>query len=171
MKTNKLLALTLIIAITLTALYAGTATAITGNTEPNTKPYVGVVVLFADEARTQPIGYCSGFLIAPKVMITAGHSLIGTQAVSVCFDKGPISYDVQDGKLVYYGTETIYNGNPVTYPEYYPTLAGNKEIKTSVGIFCNYHQILIPVFFHHIGKEHWLKGCMHNITDHKTCYL
>jgi secreted trypsin-like serine protease len=28
-------------------------------------------------------------------------------------------------------TETIYNGNPVTYPEYYPTLAGNKEIKTS----------------------------------------
>ncbi len=130
-KTNKLIALTLIIAITLTATLTATATAITGNSKPDTTPYVGVVVLFADAARTQPIGYCSGFLINPTVMITSGHSLIGVQAVSVCFDQGPISYGIQDGQLVYYGVETIYNGNPVAYPGYYPTLAGNQEFQTS----------------------------------------
>ena len=131
MKTTKLTTYTLIIALTLTALYAGTATAITGNTQLDTTPYVGVVVLFADTARTQPIGYCSGFLISQTVMVTAGHSLIGIEAVSVCFDQGPISYGVIDGKLVYYGADTIYNGNPVTYPAYNPSLAGNQEFQTS----------------------------------------
>jgi hypothetical protein len=131
MKTNKVVTFLLIIAITLTATLAGTATAITGNTQPDTTPYVGVVVLFDDAARTQPVGYCSGFLISPTVMITAGHSLIRAQAVSVCFDQGPISYSIQDGKVVYYGSETIYTGNPVVYPGYYPTLAGNQEFQTS----------------------------------------
>ena len=37
-------------------------------------------------------------------MVTAGHSLIGAEAVSVCFDKGPISYTIQDGQIIYYGT-------------------------------------------------------------------
>jgi hypothetical protein len=131
MKTNKLTTFTLIIAITLTATLTGTATAITGNSKPDTTPYVGVVVLFADAARTQPISYCSGFLISPTVMITAGHSLLSAQSVSVCFDQGPISYGIQDGQIVYYGAETIYNGNPVAYPGYYPTLAGNQEFQTS----------------------------------------
>lgn len=131
MKTNKLITFTLIIAITLSATLTTTATAITGNTQPDTTPYVGVVVLFADTERTQPFGYCSGFLISPTVMITAGHSLVGAQAVSVCFDQGPISYKIEGGQVVYYGAETIYNGNPVAYPGYYPTLAGNKEFQTS----------------------------------------
>ena len=77
------------------ALFSSTAYAITGNSTPDSTPYVGVVVLFSDEARQIPIGYCSGFLISPTVMITAGHSLLNVAAVSVCFDKGPISYAIK----------------------------------------------------------------------------
>jgi hypothetical protein len=113
------------------ALFTAQATAITGNTTRDNTPYVGIVVLFGDTARTQPIGYCSGFLISPTVMVTAGHSLVGTQAVSVCFDQGPIAYTIQNGQLTYYGTSTIYTGTPVTYPGYMPTLHGNQEFQTS----------------------------------------
>jgi hypothetical protein len=116
-------------------LFFGTATAITGNPSPDSTPYVGIVVMFSDAARQQPIGYCSGFLLSPTVMVTAGHSLVGVQAVSVCFDKGPISYAIEDGKIVYYGTSTIYNGEPAAYPGYIPALSGNSEYATSdIGI-------------------------------------
>ena len=64
-------------------------------------------------------------------MVTAGHSLIGAEAVSVCFDDGPISYAIQDGKVIYYGADTIYTGTPVKYSEYIPTFSGNQEFDTS----------------------------------------
>ena len=103
--------------ITLAMLSSGVY-GITGNYKPDSTPYVGVVVLFSDAARTNAIGYSSGVLISPTVMLTAGHSTFGAAAVSVCFDKGPIDYSVQDGKIVYPSTEVIYTGTPVTYPEY-----------------------------------------------------
>lgn len=131
MKTSKIFTITTLIIATTMALFTAQATAITGNPTPNNTPYVGIVVLFGDTARTQPIGYCSGFLISPTVMVTAGHSLIGTQAVSVCFDQGPIAYTIQNGQLTYYGTNTIYTGTPATYPGYNPTLHGNQEFQTS----------------------------------------
>jgi Trypsin len=91
---------------------------ITGNYNEDSTPYVGVVVLFSDEARNIPIGFCSGVLISPTVMLTAGHSTFEAAAVSVCFDKGPIDYSIQDGKIVYPNNEIIYHGKPITYPEY-----------------------------------------------------
>lgn len=98
---------------------------ITGNYKLDSTPYVGVVVLFSDAARTNAVGYCSGFLISPTVMLTAGHSTFGVAAVSVCFDKGPISYSVQNGQIVYPSYEVIYNGIPITYPEYaFSVIAG-----------------------------------------------
>jgi hypothetical protein len=103
--------------IALVALSGGVY-GITGNYQPNSTPYVGVVVLFSDVARTNAIGYCSGFLISPTIMITAGHGTFGVVAVSVCFDKGPISYSIVDGKIVYPSNEVIYTGTPITYPEY-----------------------------------------------------
>ncbi len=112
-------------------LFFGTATAITGNSRPDATPYVGVVVLFSDAARQHPFGYCSGFLISPTVMVTAGHSLLGAEAVSVCFDQGPISYAIQDGQVIYYGADTIYTGTRVTYSEYAPAFSGNQEFSTS----------------------------------------
>ncbi len=119
---------TLFIIVT---LLAGSATAITGNTTPDQTAYVGVIVLFADTARTQPIGYCTGFLVSPTVMVTAGHSLVSTAAVSVSFDQGPISYTIENNQIIYQGTQAIYDGTPVQYPGYIPTLEGNKEYSTS----------------------------------------
>lgn len=112
-------------------LVSNTAFAITGSFKPDTTPYVGVIVLFADAEKTQPIGYCTGFLLSPTVMVTAGHSLVGVGAISACFDSGPIHFVVEEGKIVYNGTETVYEGTPVAYPHYYPTQAGNREFATS----------------------------------------
>jgi hypothetical protein len=131
MKTTKILTITALILGTAMALFTAQASAITGNPTPSTEPYVGIVVLFGDAARTQPIGYCSGFLISPTVMVTAGHSLVGAEAVSVCFGQGPIAYTIQNGQLTYYGTSIIYAGTPITYPAYNPTLQGNQEFQTS----------------------------------------
>jgi hypothetical protein len=112
-------------------LFFGTATAKTGNFRPDATPYVGVVVLFKDTARTQPFGYCSGFLLSPTVMVTAGHSLVDAKAVSVCFDQNPISSVSQDGQIIYNSADTIYTGTPVTYPKYTPAFSGNHEFDTS----------------------------------------
>jgi len=110
------------------AMLSGGVYGITGNYKPVSTPYVGVVVLFSDVARTNPIGYSSGILISPTVMLTAGHSTLGVVAVSVCFDKGPIDYSIQNGQIVYPSTEVIYNGIPITYPEYESSIvAGSNQ--------------------------------------------
>jgi hypothetical protein len=117
------------------ALFASTTYGITGNFTSDSTPYTGVVVLFSDAARQQPIGFCSGFLLSPTVMVTAGHSLVNAAAVSVCFDKGPITYAIEDGKIVYNGASAIYNGAAVAYPGYVPAMSGNQEFSTSdIGI-------------------------------------
>lgn len=131
MNTTKTATLSILSIMIALALFTGSAYAIKGNYQPDSTPYVGVVVLFSDVDKTQPIGYCSGFLISPTIMLTAGHSLVGVEATSVCFDKGPINFAIEDEQLVYYGTYTVYDGAPVSYPEYYPTLAGNQELATS----------------------------------------
>ncbi len=118
MKKVKALTWATMSAIIVLVTLSGSVYGITGNYKPDSTPYVGIVVLFSDAARTNPTGYCSGVLISPTVMLTAGHGTFGAAAVSVCFDKGPISYSIQNGKLVYPSNEVIYNGTPITYPEY-----------------------------------------------------
>jgi hypothetical protein len=87
-------------------------------------------VLFSDAARTQPIGYCSGFLLSPTVVITVGHSLVSVVAISACFDQGPISYTFENGNIQYHGTEAIYKGVPLKYPGYIPA-TDNQGFSTS----------------------------------------
>ena len=77
---------------------SSTAYGITGNYQPDSTPYVGVVVLFNDDGN--PIGYCSGVLISSNVMLTAGHSTFGAATASVCFEKGPIDYSIRTEKLI-----------------------------------------------------------------------
>jgi len=128
-KTATLMILSGLIAIT---MFSGTAYAITGNSKQDQSSYTGIVVLFSDAAKHQPIGYCTGFLISPTLMITAGHSIAIAAAVSVCFDKGPIDFEfTADGSLAYLGNYPVYNGAPLLYPEYVPTLQGNQEFATS----------------------------------------
>jgi len=136
MKLIKSVMLTTLSAVFLIFTFSGAAYGITGNFQADSTPYVGVVVLFSDAAREVPVGYCTGFLISPTVMVTAGHSCIGVAAVSVCFDQGPIIYTIKDGKIIYSTNEPIYSGIPTAYPEYLQGLiAGNKALESSdVGV-------------------------------------
>lgn len=116
-------------------LLSNMAYGITGTFKPDSTPYVGVVVLFKDAARTQPIGYCTGVLLSPTIVLTAGHSCI-CAAASVCFDKGPIPYSIENGEIHYSTNEPIYTGTPVPYPEYALSvlsggLKGNKIFSVS----------------------------------------
>jgi len=116
MKSAKKLTWAILSATIALLTLSSTAYGITGNYQPDSTPYVGVVVLFNDDGNA--IGYCSGVLISSTVMLTAGHSTFGATSASVCFDKGPIAYTIEDGKIVLPNTETIYNGKLTTYPEY-----------------------------------------------------
>ena len=105
-------------ALIIMTMLGSTTYAITGNYKPDSTPYVGIVVLFSDSARQQPISYSTGILISPTLVLTAGHSIIGGVAASVCFDQGPISYSLQNGQIAYSGNAQVYNGFPFPYPEY-----------------------------------------------------
>lgn len=134
MKPTRLATFTVLSALVLVAAFGSSAYGITGNFSANSYPYIGVVVLFEDVARQIPIGYSTGFLISPTVMLTAGHSCVNVAAVSVCFDKGPISYTIENGKIIYSTSEPIYNGIPKAFPEYTSSLrnsAGSQAFSTS----------------------------------------
>lgn len=120
--------LTILCAIMVLAAFCGTTIAITGNFGADSTPYVCVVVLFADAARTQPLGLSTGVLVSPTVVLTAGHSVLGGAAASVCFDQGPLSYIIdQTGKITYSTNQPIYNGAPIAYPLYALSVAAGAK--------------------------------------------
>lgn len=55
-----------------------------GEPDNGQHPYVGIVVLWADDA---PLTFCSGTLIAPAVFLTAAHCLVGANRAEVWFDE------------------------------------------------------------------------------------
>jgi hypothetical protein len=106
--------------------FSGSALAITGNSQTDSTPYVCIVVLFSDEARTQPISYGTGVLISPTLVVTAGHCVVGGAAVSVCFDQHPTVTVTQTG-MTYSTNQPIYTGVAQVYPPYVASLiAGAK---------------------------------------------
>jgi len=118
---NKVKALKPVILIALSimillSLLSGSAHAITGHYQIDSTSYVGIVVFF--NAQQQPISYCSGTLISPTVILTAGHGTHGAAFAIACFDQGPFDYSFQNGQLSYYGNEPLHTGVPVTYPSY-----------------------------------------------------
>jgi len=118
--------------IILLTMFCGSAYAITGNYQLDSTPYVGVVVFF--NALQQPICYCSGTLISPTVMLTAGHGTYGASFAVVCFDQGPFSYSIQNGELTYYGTAPLYTGVTITYPSYALNAAAGAKAKDALSV-------------------------------------
>jgi len=104
----------------------GIAYAITnGQPDGGAHPYVGLLVFDAwqlDEEGNPYVGpawRCSGALIAPDVVLTAGHCTDGAVAARVWFDEGPIpSYrDDPPGEYPFGGDES-YEGMPYLNPDY-----------------------------------------------------
>ncbi len=125
MKTAKKITWSILTAIIALVTLSGTTYGITGNYQPDSTPYVGVVVLFNNQENV--IGYCSGVLISPTVMLTAGHSTFAASSVKVCFNNGPISYYIVDGGIILTETLKIYTGTPITYPEYALSVLGGSN--------------------------------------------
>jgi hypothetical protein len=106
-----------IYAIAITAVMAlsiaAPAAAITnGQPDGDDHPYVGLLVF---DTETGPAWRCSGALIAPTVVLTAGHCTDGASAARIWFD-------ATSHPGYPYGGSGAVEGTPVTNPEY---LVGN----------------------------------------------
>jgi hypothetical protein len=95
----------------------GVASAITnGQPDGNNHPYVGLLVFDVDG---EPAWRCSGSLIAPGVVLTAGHCTDGAVAARVWFDED-VTYDAVPFPLYPYGGpgSGAVEGTPYTYPKF-----------------------------------------------------
>lgn len=109
-----------ILALALVLSLVGVASAITnGQPDGDNHPYVGILVFDVDPGTPGcnpaggPCWRCSGALIAPDVVLTAGHCTDGAIAARVWFD------EVVTGNPEYpYSGITSYDGIPYTNPKY-----------------------------------------------------
>jgi hypothetical protein len=81
-----------------------------GQPDQGAHPYVGVLVF--DDA-DGPAWICTGSLLSPTVVLTAGHCTDGAVAARIWMD------EVVQGNTQYpFGGSTSYEGTPDTYPGY-----------------------------------------------------
>ena len=110
--------LTLILALTLVLGTAGVASAITnGVPDGDNHPYVGLLIF--DTAPGVPGWRCTGALIAPTVVLTAGHCTDGAVAARFWADKD-VTYDHYTFPLYPYGGpgSGAVEGTAYTNPKY-----------------------------------------------------
>jgi hypothetical protein len=119
-----------IVALTVIALIlstVGVASAITnGEPDAGRHPYVALLIFGEDTAEGFiPYWRCSGALIAPDVILTAGHCTEGADGARVWFDEGPVEWGSWDpGTNPTCAGETGYPcsgdaaGTPYTNPDY-----------------------------------------------------
>lgn len=114
----KKLLFTWILTLTLVFSVVGVASAITnGQPDGDEHPYVGLLVF--DYAPGAPGWRCSGALISPHVVLTAGHCTDGAVAARVWFDED-VTYDNYPFPLYPYGGpgSGSVEGIPYTNPKY-----------------------------------------------------
>ena len=101
-------------AVLLTLAIVGPATAVTnGVPDGGNHPYVGLLVF--DAAPGQPSWRCTGSLISPTVVLTAGHCTDGAVAARVWFDQ-TVTPGADSGYP--YGGPKAFEGTPYTFPGY-----------------------------------------------------
>lgn len=114
----KKIAFTFAAVIVVSFCIAGVAVAITnGQPDAGRHPYVGLLVF--DSAPGQPAWRCSGSLIAPNLVLTAGHCTDGAVAARIWFDED-VTYNNVPFPLYPYGGpgSGAIEGTPYTNPEY-----------------------------------------------------
>ncbi len=114
----KKISIALILALALVLSLVGVASAVTnGQPDGNNHPYVGLLVF--DDAPGEPAWRCSGSLIAPNVVLTAGHCTDGAVAARVWFDSD-VTYDNVPFPLYPYGGpgSGAVEGTPYTFADF-----------------------------------------------------
>jgi Trypsin len=105
----KKLTLVFVFVLALSLLVVGVAYAVTnGQPDGNNHPYVGLLVF--DDANG-PAWRCSGSLIAPNVVLTAGHCTDGAVKARIWF-----ASDVSNNPDYPAGGPSAIEGTPSTYP-------------------------------------------------------
>ncbi len=110
------------VVLGLAVALVGIAYAITnGEPDGDAHPYVGLLVFDVElpDGSQVPAWRCSGALIAPNLVLTAGHCTDGAVAARIWFEEGPIAavWDDPPGEYPLGGT-TSYEGIPYTNPDY-----------------------------------------------------
>lgn len=105
--------LVLVAALAALVLSAGPAQAVLyGQPDNNEHPYVGVIRFFDEEGNY--LWRCTGTLISPTVVLTAGHCTYGTASAEAWFtETAPSTAEVLSGNY----TRGI-TGDPYTHPDY-----------------------------------------------------
>jgi hypothetical protein len=110
----KKLTIGIVFGLVLVLAIAGVATAITnGQPDGDNHPYVGLLVFDIElpDGTQMPAWRCSGALLSPTVVLTAGHCTDGAVAARVWFD------EVVQGNPEYpFSGATSYDGEPHTNP-------------------------------------------------------
>lgn len=110
----KKVTLAIVLASALVFSTFGMASAITnGQPDGDAHPYVGLIVfdVINEDDEQVPSHRCSGSLLSPTVVLTAGHCTDGTVAARVWFD------EVVQGNPEYpFSGATSYDGIAYTYP-------------------------------------------------------
>ena len=107
----KKLTFVLVLVLVMAFGVASVAYAITnGQPDGDDHPYVGLIVFDDDDG---PAWRCSGALLSPTLVLTAGHCTDGAVSARVWFD------EIVQGNPEYpYSGTTSYDGAPYTNPDY-----------------------------------------------------
>lgn len=106
---KKLLVMVAVLALIATTV-ASVSAVVWGEEDGNDHPYVGLIVLDLDGA---PQFRCSGTLISPTVVLTAGHCTFGVNGAEVWFEN-----DVTGSAHYPFGGPESHHGTPIPHPNY-----------------------------------------------------
>lgn len=117
MKSRRFLFLLAVVLILAFGLVSSASAITNGQPDAGRHPYVGLLVF--DDAPGHPAWRCSGSLIAPNVVLTAGHCTEGAVAARVWFYED-VTYDNVPYPLYPYGGpgSGAVEGTPYTNPDF-----------------------------------------------------